>query len=139
MSTKPWEFHTFHDHRNGFVFRVNPLGTMYDATVRDERRLSADWNEQWEASARITETGWVVEMAIPFKVLRFQGEEGEQEWGLNFERVIKRRNETAHWTGWSLDYEFANVSQAGHLRGLTGIIQAERIRVRPYLVSEWSA
>jgi hypothetical protein len=127
---------TFHDHRNAFVFRVNPLGTQFDGTVRDEgSRVRADWNEQWEASARITETGWVVEMAIPFKVLRFQGGEGEQEWGLNFERVIKRRNETAHWAGWSLDYQFTSVSQAGHMNGLTGIVQTERLRVRPYLVS----
>jgi len=127
---------TFHDHRNAFVFRVNPLGTRFDATVRDERsRVRADWDEQWEASARITQTGWVVEMAIPFKILRFQGTDGEQEWGLNFERVIKRRNETAHWAGWSLDYQFTNVSQAGHLSGLSGITQAERIRIRPYLVS----
>ena len=127
---------TFHDHRNAFVFRVNPLGTQFDATVRDERsRLRADWEEQWDASARITETGWAVEIAIPFKILRFQSEDGEQEWGVNFERVIKRRNETVHWTGWNLDYEFTNVSQAGHLTGLAGITQAERIRFRPYLVS----
>ena len=97
-------FDTFDDDRNGFVFRVNPLGTLFDATVWDERsRLSADWDEQWEAAARVTEAGWSVEMAIPFKVLRFAGGEGEQEWGLNFERVIKRRNETAHWSGWSQD------------------------------------
>jgi hypothetical protein len=129
-------FDTFNDDRNGFVFRVNPLGTLFDATVRDERsRLSADWNEQWEAAARVTETGWSVEMAIPFKILRFAGGEGEQEWGLNFERVIKRRNETAHWRGWGRDYEFTHVSQAGSLRGLAGITQAERVRFRPYLVS----
>ena len=126
---------TFHDHRNGFVFRVNPLGTRYDATVRDERRLRADWDEQWEAAARVTETGWIVEMAIPFKILRFTGGEGAQEWGINFERVIKRKNETVHWAGWSRDYEFTHVSQAGHLLGLAGITQAERVRIRPYLVS----
>ena len=128
-------FDTFHDSRNGFVFRVNALGTKYDATVRDEGRLRADWNEQWEATARVTETGWAVEMAIPFKVLRFRGGEGAQEWGINFERVIKRRNETAHWSGWSRDYEFTHVSQAGLLLGLAGIRQAERVRIRPYVVS----
>ena len=128
-------FDTFHDSRNGFVFRVNALGTKYDATVRDEGRLRADWNEQWEATARVTETGWAVEMAIPFKVLRFRGGEGAQEWGINFERVIKRRNETAHWSGWSRDYEFTHVSQAGLILGLAGIRQAERVRIRPYVVS----
>ncbi len=126
---------TFHDHRNGFVFRVNPLGTRYDATVRDEGFLRADWDEQWDAAARVTETGWTVEMAIPFKILRFAGGEGAQEWGINFERVIKRKNETVHWTGWSRDYVFTHVSQAGHLLGLVGITQAERVRLRPYLLS----
>ncbi len=128
-------FDTFDDDRSGFAFRVNPLGTLFDATIRDEGRLRADWDEQWEAAARVTETGWSLEMAIPFKILRFASAEGDQEWGLNFERVIKRKNETAHWSGWSQDYEFTNVSQAGQLRGLTGITQAERVRFRPYLVS----
>ena len=96
-------FDTFDDNRNGFVFHVNALGTKYDATVRDEGRLRADWDEQWEAAARVTETGWAAEMAIPFKVLRFPGGGGAQEWGINFERVIKRKNETAHWSGWSQD------------------------------------
>jgi len=74
-------------------------------------------------------------MAIPFKVLRFPGGEGAQEWGVDFERVIKRKNEIAHWSGWSRDYEFTHVSQAGLLLGLAGIRQAERVRVRPYVVS----
>jgi len=128
-------FDTFDDNRNGFVFRVNALGTKYDATIRDEGRLRADWDEQWEVAVRVTETGWVAEMAIPFKVLRFPGGGGAHQWGINFERVIKRKNETAHWSGWSQDYQFTNVSQAGLLLGLAGIRQAERVRVRPYVVS----
>ena len=31
-------FDTFHDHRNGFLFKTNPLGTQYDALITDERR-----------------------------------------------------------------------------------------------------
>ena len=27
---------TFHDHRNSYLFRINPLGTQYDATVTNE-------------------------------------------------------------------------------------------------------
>lgn len=27
---------TFHDHRNAFLFRVNPNGTRFDAVIRNE-------------------------------------------------------------------------------------------------------
>ena len=126
---------TFHDHRNAVMFRVNPRGTRYDAQIRNENRnLLGDWDEQWTAAATITEGGWAVEIAIPFKVLRFSGAK-EQIWGLNFERVIKRKNEFAYWSGWTRDFAFYNVSQAGQLTGLQDIKQEERIRLRPYIVS----
>lgn len=125
---------TYHDHRNAFVFRVNPRGTRFDALVRNESRFYyADWDEQWTAAAVLTDTGWSVEIAIPFKILRFTGA-AAQTWGLNFERVIKRRNELAYWAGWSRNFAFQNVSQAGHLGGLTDLKQAERVRLRPYFL-----
>lgn len=126
---------SYHDHRNAFVFRVNPRGTRFDALVRNESRFYfADWDEQWTAAAALTDTGWTVEIAIPFKTLRFRGD-AVQTWGLNFERVIKRKNEVAYWAGWSRNYAFQTVSQAGHLGGLKNIKQAERIRIRPYVVA----
>lgn len=126
---------TYLDNRNAFVFRVNPRGTRFDALVRNESRFYyADWDEQWTAAAAMTDTGWTVEMVIPFKVLRFRNA-ATQTWGLNFERVIKRKNEAAYWTGWGRNYSFQNVSQAGRLTGLAGIKQAERLRLRPYLLA----
>lgn len=126
---------TYLDHRNGFVFRVNPRGTRFDALIRNEARFYyADWDEQWTAAAAITDTGWSVEIAIPFKVLRFKGGP-TQVWGVNFERVIKRKNELAYWAGWGRNYTFHNVSQAGQLVGLADIRQAERVRFRPYALA----
>ncbi len=125
---------TYHDHRNAFVFRVNPRATRFDALVRNESRFYyADWDEQWTAAAVLTDTGWSVEIAIPFKILRFTGT-ATQTWGLNFERVIKRRNEMAYWAGWSRNFAFQNVSQAGDLGGLTDLKQVERLRLRPYFL-----
>ncbi len=124
-----------HDHRNGFVFRINPLGTRFDAVIRNEAsNLDQAWDEQWTAAAVRTEQGWSAEFSIPFKILRFSGAE-EQVWGINFERVIKRKNEFAYWSGWDRDFAFNNISQAGHLEGLTEIRQAERLRIRPYLLA----
>jgi hypothetical protein len=126
---------TFHDHRNAFLFRVNARGTRFDAVVRNEsHEPTTEWDEQWTAEARVSESGWTVELAIPFKVLRFRSEQ-EQSWGLNFERLIKRKNEDTYWAGWDRNYNFTHVSQAGHLTGLAGIKQGGRLRIRPYVVA----
>ena len=47
---------SFHDHRNAFVFRLNALGTRYDAVIRGEAHsFDRAWDEQWTAAAVIME------------------------------------------------------------------------------------
>src|SRR3972149_5424566 len=63
---------TYHDRRNPFIFRVNPRGTRFDGVVRNESPIvDAEWDEEWSAASVIGERGWTIEMAIPFKILRF--------------------------------------------------------------------
>ena len=63
---------TFHDHRNAFLFRINPRGTQYDALVTDEGHdLNVSWDEKWEVETRIEEDGWYAEIRIPLKSLRY--------------------------------------------------------------------
>jgi hypothetical protein len=39
---------TLHDRRSGCIFRINPLGTEYDALVTDEGRITdVNWDESW--------------------------------------------------------------------------------------------
>jgi hypothetical protein len=49
--------------------------------------------------------------------------------------VIKRKNELVYWAGWERTFGFNHVSQAGHLTGLVDIRQAERLRLRPYVLA----
>jgi len=42
------------------------------------------------------ERGWYVEMRIPLSTLRY-GAGGAQDWGLNFERRIRRNSEQSMW------------------------------------------
>ena len=123
---------TFHDHRNGYRFRVNPLGTRQDQFVGNEgESRNNNWDEKWEASTRITEQGWVAEIAIPFKAVRFASGNGSV-WGLNFHRTIMRKNEEIFWAGYTRGYTFTKISGSGHLEGLSDI-QGFRYRVKPYL------
>lgn len=122
----------FLDHRNGFFFQVNPSGARADGQVAnnaEERNL--DWDGIWEASARITPEGWVVEIAIPFKTLRFKP--GQTVWGLNVERTIKRRNEWDRWATPLRNSWITNLAQAGRLEGIEGINQGRGLDIRPYV------
>ena len=63
----------FFDHRNGFFFQVNAAGARADGQVSNNAEsLSRDWDGIWNAAARITDEGWIAEIEIPFKTLRFK-------------------------------------------------------------------
>jgi hypothetical protein len=123
---------TFLDHRNGFFFQVNPSGARADGQVSNNAEtLSRDWDGIWNAVARITDEGWVVEIEIPFKTLRFRP--GQAVWGLNVERQITRRLELDRWTAARQNVWISNLAEAGRLDGLDGLVQGQGLDVRPYV------
>ena len=63
---------TLHDRRNGYLFQTNPLGALRDMTVTDDQQNSA-WNGIWYVKTGRFEHGWTMEVAIPFKTLRYRG------------------------------------------------------------------
>jgi len=83
---------TFLDRRNGYEFKTNLLGGIFDATVANEQTSNRDWNGVWNVRASRFEEGWSVEMAIPFKTLRYRPG-GTQRWGLNVQRRVAAKNE----------------------------------------------
>jgi hypothetical protein len=130
---------TFHDHRNAFLFRTNPLGTQYDALLTDEGRASnISWDERWEVATQRTEDGWTAEFAIPFKSLRVPETADGMTWGIDVERVIRRKNEAAYWNDYRRAFRFEEVSHAGHLDGISQIETGLRLRVKPYVSAGFS-
>jgi hypothetical protein len=85
---------TFNDELRAFEFECNPLGIQRDATRNDAgggRNWGDDsWDAIWDSAGRITEEGYVVEMAIPFNALSFPRSSGEQTWGLMLSRDYPR-------------------------------------------------
>ena len=63
---------TFHDGRNGYLFQTNPLGGLRDMVVTDDQQNSS-WNGIWYVKSGRFEHGWTLEVAIPFKTLRYSG------------------------------------------------------------------
>ena len=121
----------FLDFRNGFFFEVNPLGARADGQVSNNaEQRSLEWDGIWQASASITDEGWVVEIAIPFKTLRFPP--GQSTWGLNVERTMRGRNEVDRWASPRREVWITNLSMAGRLGALEDIEQGKGLDVRPY-------
>ena len=107
---------TFHDHRSGFFFQINPVGGRRDATFEGDL-FEENWDGIWYAKAKIVETGWVGEMAIPFKTLGFV--EGKDDWGMNLARRVRRFNEENRWADPTIQRLSVNMAQAGVLTGMS--------------------
>jgi hypothetical protein len=121
----------FFDHRNGFFFQVNAAGARADGQVSNNAEsLNRDWDGIWNALVRITNEGWIAEIEIPFKTLRFTPD--QSEWGFNVERQIKRRQEIDRWTAARQNVWISNLAEAGVLDGLTRVRQGLGLDVRPY-------
>jgi hypothetical protein len=128
---------TFHDRRNGFFFQTNPLGALRDQAFTDEGNPNSNWNTIWQVKSGRFDGGWTVEMAIPFKSLRYRGS-GPQVWGINFRRIIKWKNEISFLTRVSQAYGRDGIfrpSTAGTLVGLETPAQSMNLELKPYVVS----
>ncbi len=129
---------TFYDRRNGFFFQTNPLGALWDGQVTDEGDTNSDWNTVWHVkSARFPE-GWTVEMAIPFKSLRYrQGD--TQIWGINFRRIVKWKNEWDYLTPIAAAFGRDGMQRLSAAATLVGIETPERsvnLELKPYATGE---
>jgi hypothetical protein len=88
---------TFHDQRSGYYFMSNMLGAMRDVQFQSETQSNGAWNPVWNPRAQKFDGGWTLEMAIPFKSVRYPAGK-EQTWGINFRRAVRWKNEISFIT-----------------------------------------
>ncbi len=83
-------FDTFNDESRCYDFGCNPLGIQADI-IESTSGGGGSWDAIWESKGRITEEGYIVEMAIPFSSLKFPRKEGDQIWGFDAVRSYPRK------------------------------------------------
>ncbi|MBM3311652.1 MAG: carbohydrate binding family 9 domain-containing protein [Candidatus Aminicenantes bacterium] len=123
----------YYDRRSGFYFAVNPSGSILDGTLSNDETKDPTWDGIWESAARVDDRGWAVEIRVPFGQLRFKSK-GEYIWGVNFQRDIKRKNETDYFS-WKPKEESGFVSRFADLVGVRGIDPGRRLELWPYAAS----
>lgn len=129
---------TYHDHRSAYYFITNPHGVKREALMANEGRdYNPAWDGVWSCKAKITEEGWFIEMAIPWKTLRF-AEEGSSAWGFNCARMIRRKNEHVYWQLIPRDFGrgagIFRLSEAGSLHGIADAKMGGNLELRPYFL-----
>ena len=128
-------FDTFYDRRNGFAFRVNPIGGFSDRQITDEGNPNPDWNPVWDVRTGRFDGGWTVEMVVPFKSLRFP-RGASQVWGIQLGRDIRSTFEEAYLTAVPISAgpgQF-RLSAAGTLVGLEVPEGNRTFEIKPYVI-----
>ena len=88
------------------------------------------WDAIWQSSVKITDSGWEVEMRIPYAAFRFPKSKS-QNWGINFMREIKRKNQKYTWN--YINNRIGSVlTQSGKLEGIENINPPTRLFLIPY-------
>jgi len=124
----------YYDRRTGYMFCVNPAGSIVDLALNNDIADDSSWDGVWESKAAIDGDGWNVEMRIPFHQIRFSRME-EYVWGVNFRRKIRRKNETASFA-WCPKSETAFVSKFARLEGIRGISPGVHVEITPYATGQ---
>jgi hypothetical protein len=125
---------TFDDQRRGYEFIVNPLGVqadlINDATTGNE---DPSWDGLWESAGRLTDTGYEVEIRIPFATLRFHRGEEAKRWALMLFRNYPRDKRHQLSSGKVPRGSNCFVCTWEKYEGMAGVQQGRNLEVVPTL------
>ena len=128
---------TFYDRRNAVGMYGNAIGGVRDFQITNEGSPNFDWNPIFLTRTSVFDGGWSIEMAIPFKSLRYRPGKG-QVWGIQMRRLIMRNNEWIYLRALPLSVArtgpmgVLRVSMYGTLVGIEAPPTSRNLEVKPY-------
>jgi hypothetical protein len=90
---------TFNEKRRAFCFLINPAGVQMDMIRTEEGgndNMDSSWDTVFASEGKVDAEGYTVEMAIPFKSLRFP-DKPEKVWTIVLGRNLPRQGEVDLW------------------------------------------
>jgi hypothetical protein len=118
------------DAQNDTAFFVFSSGQQADAIVNPSVGDDFGWNAVWYSAVKMVDDGWIVEMKIPYRTLRFADGE-EPTWGVQFHREFRR--DRARYTWNPIDPTQGNIGlYHGELNGLKNIKPPVRLNLYPF-------
>ena len=121
----------FQDHRRGTLFAVNPAGVQADAAWTEGSGSDYSYDQVWDSAGQINRQGWMALLAIPFRSLRFRG----QDWGVVLSRSLPRNSETDSWPHIATNVT-GTLPQEGTLHGIEAGHGSHDIQLNPYSLAQ---
>lgn len=127
---------TFNDQRQAYIVAFNPLGIQADGTFTEGRGEDYSVDILMTSKGVLTEDGFTLEVAIPFKSLRYEAGK-DKNWGMHvFRRVKYNNNELDSWMPNNRSIN-GSLIQAGKITGMEGIETTRQLEINPsFTVSE---
>ncbi|CCH54650.1 hypothetical protein BN8_03844 [Fibrisoma limi BUZ 3] len=104
---------TFDDQTNGFTFGTNAAGAQWDGLIYEGSKANLSWDNKWTSVVRNYADRYVLEMAIPFKTIRYK--QGITRWGINFSRQDLKTTEKSAWAPVPRQFPTASLAYTGVL------------------------
>ncbi len=100
---------------NGFYFSVTAFNVQADdlLSAGQEGELNFSWDNKWYSKTKIFADHYIIEIAIPFKTLRY--DKNSTQWGLNFIRSERKKNEFHTWTRVPVNFPGPDLGYTGAL------------------------
>lgn len=103
----------FNNQTTGFSFGANAAGAQWDGTMNNGSKVDLNWDSKWISKVKQDEDKWVLEMAVPFKSIRYK--KGVKEWGINFSRLDLKTSEKSSWTPVPRQFPTSTLAYSGVL------------------------
>jgi len=126
---------TYNDQRTAYRFLVNPLGSQIDGIENEvTNRESDSWDGIWDSAGAINEDGYIVEMALPLRMLTFKEKNNIQHWGIELLRMYPR-DERLRLSNIHMDRgNNCELCQLHTVSGFKAVKQGNNLTVAPSIV-----
>ncbi len=128
---------TYGESSHAYEIAANPFGIPGDLLYSTTNGEDITYDMIFESSGKITDLGYVVEMAIPFESLRFPDRE-EQMWRVDFWRNRPRESRFQYsWAAYDRD-ENCWPCNWGTVTGVSGVKPGQGLELLPSVVAHQS-
>jgi len=111
----------------------NPLGAQIDGIESEVTKKESDaWGGIWQSAGKVTKEGYVVEMALPLRMLNFDKNKNSQTWGMEFMHFYPR-SQFFRLSNITLDRgNSCELCQLATVTGFKGIKQGNNLIISNY-------
>ncbi len=134
---------SYNDNENALVFQTTPAGIRIDQAISNDAEpigykmpWNDSWNTFWDVATTRNDSGWFMEMRIPFSSLRFQDHNGKVVMGILAWRWVARRGENISWPAIPIRFQFGHLKPSlGHDVLFSGIKSHRPLYFTPYVLA----